>query len=1158
MDSTGCPAKIAPELTVKYATELNWRPLFREDTQSSQILGRRQWLLDTMDKDVFNRYWEKAYDLMIKMKPEDRTSFLKDIKTYANAIAEQTKDVVWLDNSWTRWMIQAKRISSMLAIDKYDKELINNVKYIEDLFIDNGYQPYKIFQSMNKNIWLTDIYNNIWGSLRYAFMNQPWVSPSNLGEYLIWYAKWKGMSEVMANRFKSDMMWEALLTWARGNWIWGMKSMYSMLKYSPMTALVSGSLLLWNNTLLWLNLLFSKRRWIENLMRSKELDEVIDVTWMLSTETRAWQTMNNRFDQDGKNFFNKFMDWIFSKLPEWKATDKIRSIVQWWVHNLWDIWIENTVKRTAITEALAKNWIDAQNISIFLENIKNWNINPKFMNKLRADAMLNWTQFFTVWGISSLNRHKFSKRWLVNTLQWYVIWRASEVWQWISKFVKDMKTNPKRTRWEFSDYLMNDNIELKSLLNNILLAAKMWVYMDAMTEWHEWEDRERKVWRYVTNMSDYVSSFKSTFFYRLLTAPVRWIDNYYEYSDVIWKEPKLIEWLEVWMLQFLSEAFWMMFREWRVLNILSDSALAYIKTGNIDLTKDVIDIDLKKITDGMWRFSLLPWYDVFWQKWVESKDDLLWMLAFDYPEFNQAARMLSKVRDVSQVETFLNNKERAWTSILTNLPLISSFWKASQRNPSGQFPESTFNMLKNEIDTNPTMQKIRKWEFPLELLESKSIVKNLYNELTAHSYFGKGLDKDWKHFMSSSDKPYWLTQQEEEVFVMNIVEWLWITVQDFDNILRSNKKQSYLVKAMAAAEADMPGSSKIILWYLANQELHKQKQAIYWQKYSWAEVDRHIEDKLKWEIVEKLYPFMYFADKTAWYKLAREYMADSKPEIFWNIKNDAELTGFANSLWFLDLVYFSEANQWDVDAQYIKNIFNTVGKYQTDPNLRTKIVTHSLNTISWLESANESQKQMMRIWVLAANINHYDKLKKDPVASTLYADDIGKFESVIRWTIENLNQVWIDWMERDMWDLSKKQYYWSTGKKRTPNKNFSSNQAVTKQLMDWFNKMYNPAQNWRPEINEYRPTITESIIPRIATPKLFNLLYRIYDESYKAVSKNITEQTERKYPGQFMQTFKFDRPSYRKTRRYTSPGTKIPKWRKKYASQKTRKDLPGG
>jgi len=42
MDSTGCPAKIAPELTVKYATQLNRRPLFREDAQSSQILGRWQ------------------------------------------------------------------------------------------------------------------------------------------------------------------------------------------------------------------------------------------------------------------------------------------------------------------------------------------------------------------------------------------------------------------------------------------------------------------------------------------------------------------------------------------------------------------------------------------------------------------------------------------------------------------------------------------------------------------------------------------------------------------------------------------------------------------------------------------------------------------------------------------------------------------------------------------------------------------------------------------------------------------------------------------------------------------------------------------------------------------------------------------------------------
>ena len=219
------------------------------------------------------------------------------------------------------------------------------------------------------------------------------------------------------------------------------------------------------------------------------------------------------------------------------------------------------------------------------------------MIKLRADASLNWYKFFTVWNSASLNRNRFSRRWVINTLQNYVINRSDDVWSWITKFYKDFKANPKRVWWEFSDYLMTENQELKSLLNNILLSAKIGIYIDAMTEWHQWEDREKRVFKYITSMSDYLSSLKSTFFYRLLTAPVRWLDSYYDYTEATWQSEELIEWVSVAFLKSISDTFAMMFREWKVLNILTDSALAYLKTWDIDFAKDITEIDLKKIND---------------------------------------------------------------------------------------------------------------------------------------------------------------------------------------------------------------------------------------------------------------------------------------------------------------------------------------------------------------------------------------------------------------------------------------------------------------------------------------------------------------------------------------------------------------------------------
>lgn len=1146
--ATWCPTYIVPNIVKNYWYQLGRKGLFDNDPILNMIQWKRQKLLDKRDMALFNKYAEESNILMKKFSPEERTLFRDDIYNIANAIEKRVKDLEWSEYK----TFQPMRLSQELKIKKYSDEIVNNVKYLEDLFIENEVQPYKFFQAMNKDTLLTDIYQNINGSHKYAFLMLDWVNIKNLKWNLESFAKTRWIPSKDIVRFIEDMMWEPLLAKQWEKWIGWFKSLYSFLKYSPLTWLVSGSLLLANNTLLGTTLLLSKKRWLEWLLKSEWIDYLLNTEKFLASESRAWETIMNRIDQDWKNFFNRVLDKTFWLIPQWPIWDRLRTFFQWWVHNIWDMAVESTVKRYAIAEALAKNWINSSNMETFMNALNKGLVSEEFLIKLRADASLNRNKFFTVWSSASLNRNRFSRRWLINTLQNYVINRSDDVWSWITKFYKDFKANPKRVRWEFSDYLMTENQELKSLLNNILLAAKLGIYIDAMTEWHEWEDREKRVFKYVTSMSDYLSSLRSTFFYRLLTSPVKWLDSYYDYTEATWQSEEFIEWVSVAFLKTISDTFWMMFREWKVLNILSDSVLAYLKTWDIDFAKDITEIDLKKITDGMWRYSLLDWYDSFWQKGIESKDDMVWRIVFEYPEFNEAANKSQRIRDIWTIENMLNDPKRFISNMLYNFPLISSFYKASSTNPTGQFAEAALKQFQYEVDNNPIMKQIWKWELPSEILNNEDTVNSLYNELLAHSYYWKKLGKKWEHVVSE----YWLTSQEEKVFVDNIATWLWITTSDLENILKSNRDKSYLVKAMAAAEANMPGSSKIVLGYLANNMLYENKKAVFWKWFSNVDIDPGVENQLRKQVVEQLYPYLYYADKSSWYKVAREYMSSYKPEIFANLKSDSELTWFVNTLSFLDLIYWNEANQWDVDAWYIKNIFNVAGKYIKDDWLRTKLVTNSLNTISWLHNATQTQKQLMRMWVLAANINHYDKMKKDPIANIVYKNDLDKFERTIWWVNENLNMAWMDWMMGDLSDSERKQYYWSTNKSYKNNSNYGSNKKVMNELDKWFNKLFNPAVNWRPEISRE----TGIIVPQInlPAPKQYSLYYKIYNDTYKAVSEDITRQSGRKYPAETIEWLKFNKPGYWKTRKYTGPSTRIAKSGKKYPSKSVKKSLPWG
>ena len=1151
MDATGCPAKEATKYVEKYL-EMSRSPLFRNDVESNAIHNKWYSFIDKLDRDTWAEMWDKAYATWKQMDDLTKKEFATDVKSIANRIAKDMEV-----NGKASWF-SASVASELKNMWRYDKETIDNIAYLEDVFRKWGYAPYKAFQTVNENMWIIDIYQNTIGSMRYAFALQDGVNPLELKEYLLNYGKSKWMAEWMAERFKDDMLNAPLLAKEWSKRIGSMKSMYSFLKFSPLTGLVNGSLLLANNTVMWINLLLSKRRWLENLMRSEAVDYLVDTEKFLASESRADNITKAWVDQDWKNFFNRYMDKVFSVFPNTEWWAKLRTFFQGWVHQVRDMGAENTGRRLAITEALSKNGINQSNMGLFLENLKAGKISPEFLIQLRWDAGQQWKQFFTTWQITSLNRNRFSKWRFANTLQGYVINRADDVWTWVRKWYLDWKSGKLKTRGDFADYLQDNNPELKNILNNVLMAAKMWVYINAMTDGKDGQDSKQSLRKYVTSMSDYLSSLNTTFFYQVLTAPVEWLQKYYKYTEATWQSESFLEWVNTAWLNTLSTAASQMFREWKILNILSDTAIGYLKTGDVDLAKAIASTDLDKIVNGMGRYSLLPGYEAYGLKWVDQPSDMISRVLYAFPEFNQAAEQSQRLKDIWQVEWMINDTGRAYLNLFTYMPVLQSLYKGWDRSITWQYSEAAWKLLQKEIETNPTMQKIWNGEFPTEILKNEDITNKLYSELLSHSYYGRTIWEWGEHVVDQYGTQ--LSQTEEKVFVQNILEHTpGLTPQMMEGILRWDAKQAYLVKAMAAADAAQPGASKIILGYLANEDIYQRKLQIYGKGFSNAMVTPEVKNQLQAEMVAKYYPYMQFADKASWYKLAREYISDYKPEIFSNLKSDPKMTGFVNTLGFQDMVYWNEAQKWDVDAQYVKNIFNISAKYIKNPELRTKLVTNWLETISELDNATQSQKQLMRLGLLTANIDHYATIKKDPVASITYADDINKFENTMRWVLDNLNKVWIHGIEEQMTSWSKSQYYGSTWKKYVPSSYSSWNNQVKRQFQEAVNKNYNPAFQGR-DASLPRQAATQTMTSgmHIADPKVYSLYVKTYDDTYKAVSDNLTQQWVKQYPSQYIEGLKFSLPAYRKSRNYKSSTTVIPKWKKQYTPKWVKTNLPGG
>jgi hypothetical protein len=605
-------------------------------------------------------------------------------------------------------------------------------------------------------------------------------------------------------------------------------------------------------------------------------------------------------------------------------------------------------------------------------------------------------------------------------------------------------------------------------------------------------------------------------------SPFEAITDYTEYAQNNYDDFDLWQWLTVAWLKTVSDLCSRFFREGKVLNAFMDSVVAYWQTWKVDFAYDVLVKDFQKIADWLWRFQLVEWTNLYWLDTLWEDRDMLWQILFNNDMTSNSWRITSKLQSLSTVDSILNWEEWSfWKDKL--LPYLPIIWPAIQNAVVWNwysFSAAKYDELIHILDKDKVVQELNNWDYdtsnPIEIFGNSNIYSDeaiwrMYQELTAFDYTNKQQLSWWKFetWYEYSNEPL-----KEEVFTKEMLDELWWTEQDLEQYLLDNSnwknKQAGLFKIMAAAEASRPGSSKIVLWYLANQYENARIKEITWDKY-WSRRDLSVQaqNDIQRETVAKYYPYMFTADKTSWYKAITEYVS-WKYELFDTLYKDDNLQWYVNTLGYMDMLMYQQAQDWNTNAKFIKNSWSMLSKYFKSEPARINAINYIMDSIekSWMSAWQATSAKM---GVLAANMDFYDKYYKNWMAQALYGDDLERYNNYVWWVLQDINNIWLENIKSQGkgWN-----WYWYSYKNpySTSNPLWENNVPMARQFVP-------AAQKY---LNWYVPNWYSKYKPQTYTPgKDLDWYWKYYERLIKDYSDRLVKDEGKKYPAQTIEGMTF-------------------------------------
>ena len=1189
LDNPSPKSVIAPELQHKITNRLmnitNY-DVYRDSPDLQQIFWMRV--------DFLNNHWEQLSDVitrfneyMWKLTEEESKAILDKIRLNA---WKKIND--WVENAkWAFW-------------DWLPEEAQKYVEEIVNIFNQAWWKPSIVLANIDSKKWLSNIINSIVQNHKFTAMQFYNVHTAddvrkalatNVGMYV---------KEWQVKNIVSDLMWDPLWTGFFYNLTSTLRWLYRRLKYTYnvlwWTLMFANSALLGNQRYKYM------MSWFEEVMNSKAFQELID-SWWVKSLNRWDDIMINGNTDLWWSLIDAMANRVLDKLPLSEENKKIvKTIESWWIHSAYDLMAQWWVKRLALAQALAKQWIDESNIDAFVKAMNSGKISKEVKNKILAETEMVYSRFFTNSSSAALSRHRHSRMFMFNNLQWYVINRTDEMtssvkraYEWVMKrrWTKtwiDAIDNYKNISFswrEFTDYLNSENLELKSFLCNVLMSAKMWYYYWQAITWQP--DTFENFKEYWVDTSDYLSSLDATWFAAILSAPFKWYSSYNEYKHMAGEETSMWEWLRAAAINTISEICSRLFKEWKLLTATTNALVAYWQSWDLDFAWTVLWTELDKMMTWLGRFQLSDVDDTYDLEDFSSDTDIIWKILLTNHETSQAGKLKTKINSLEWAERTIDNPKLAFITAVWYLPVIWQFIKSATDMGWFTFNEAVYKEYRDMVRNDPVMNWLYHWEISIDDF-SDSGIQQLYYELTDFDYTREKLWENGRHLVWSYDQKTWedytIKSEKEEVFVRNMLTELWISDAEWRQKMNEAKlwKKDWIIKLMAMAEAYQPGSWKTILSYLANQEAYEYLQKATGNKYpSWNDIDDETNKAIQALVVEKYYPELFIADKTSWYRAIQVYLNDANPEVFNALYKDQKLSKFTNTLWYMDMLMHQMAYEWEVDAAYIKNVWWMIGKYVDDDEARMTLINYTLSSIDKLDIP-ETQKLKAKESLLAGNMDFIWHIKNDEIANMLHEDSIKEYENFVWWVKKEL---WLQLKEK-IWDWTWSTWTWYKYTKypykkypykkynykypnnwysNYPNNWYSSYPSnwswsgngdwVDSAFFKWANKLLDPFNNVAPDYtytSPRRPLRTE----QSNLWDTFKFYLKVYEDHVKAYTDKLVKPRDewKKSKGSWGKTYDWQYKYWEgfRNRGYVNPARLVfPRHKQPAYSTKVLANMPG-
>lgn len=750
-------------------------------------------------------------------------------------------------------------------------------------------------------------------------------------------------------------------------------------------------------------------------------------------------------------------------------------------------------------------------------------------------------------------------------LQGYHIQRLWELTSSLKKFSDAF------AKWEITDFhsfrvhLWDTNPELRKVLGVTLDTLHTAFYID-----HYYDKEENNsATDYAALFHEYVSSFWASFFGRMFTNVLASNNATEAYEDATGKQVPMINGISLAALNFIDSLPSLMLREFDVYKIVPRmiNALNADPKLFVTLRKEALD----QMFNGNSRFNMPEGVNTLGQVSIAETDDIIGSLLLWMRRTNESIKMSDRLYNAGKVDAFINGKdeddqEDGWLMrTMKALPILDVLFPAdistSAKWRGIQALKTTDPIFKEFYDGWDNVWGKYIQQFATDPVQYKAQVKDFFNDLTAFNYANwKKTDVSnlLKEDFYTSDK--FDMKAKEELFTALLEKKLGKDVLDqmksqaqkafgkptaadelaigteilTDKMFNTRTKtieEAGFQKLLAEADAQVPGSSRVVISYLANQEFYE------WAKefgprgmngyVDMTQIDGDSASANKKALIlQKYHPYMAIADKPSYMKVLSNQLKTQYPKVFSELGTSQRT--MVNALSLIDYVAHTQAISGTPNAGLIANVLSVAGKYFKNDVDRLAVIKHTADSINQLDISQED-KNMALTGLFVGNTETLHKLAKDPVAMEQHG-------STINWVIDLLYGVVDDYklngknvhamLESDFADSKQKAYYKQfTSRPYVQRPYNTTNARMQEKLADGAEKggitnarsLYQP-RSFEPQTNFDRNpayfTASHAQTYAIARPQILDTYFKLSrtGDASALTSKELVKQTVKRSP----------------------------------------------